>query len=132
MYGGESAQREALTMIAVIFEVWPAEGRKDDYLEIAAALRADLEKTDGFISIERFQSLSDPAKLLSLSVWRDEDAVTRWRNHREHRTSQIQGRGGIFANYRLRVAAVVRDYGMTERAEAPEDSRAIHDRQPVL
>ena len=112
-------------MIAVIFEVWPAQGRKDDYLAIAAALRDDLNRIDGFISIERFQSLTDPGKMLSLSFWRDEAAVTQWRNQGRHRESQAKGRGGIFADYRLRVAAVSRDYGLTERAEAPADSRAV-------
>ena len=114
------------TMIAVIFEVWPASGRKDDYLAIAATLRAELEQIDGFISVERFQSLTDAGKLLSLSFWRDEEAVTRWRNQSQHRESQAKGRGGVFADYRLRIASVVRDYGMTERAEAPADSRAAH------
>jgi Uncharacterized enzyme involved in biosynthesis of extracellular polysaccharides len=116
-------------VIVVVFEVWPAQGRKDDYLGIAAALRADLDRIDGFISIERFQSLSDPEKLLSLSFWRDEEAVKNWRNHSKHRKSQAKGRAGIFADYRLRVAAVSRDYGLTERAEVPEDSRGIHDEQ---
>jgi heme-degrading monooxygenase HmoA len=114
-------------MIAVIFEVWPAQGRTDDYLALAGALRADLEAVDGFISIERFQSLSDPKKLLSLSIWRDEDAVKVWRNHQKHRQTQAAGRAGIFADYRLRVAHVIRDYGMNERKEAPDDSRATHD-----
>jgi heme-degrading monooxygenase HmoA len=119
-------------MIAVIFEVWPAEGRKDDYLDLAAALRAELLETDGFISIERFQSLTDPKKLLSLSFWRDEEAVRRWRNNENHRRSQVAGRGGIFADYRLRIASVVRDYGMSERAEAPADSRLRHDRDAAV
>ncbi|MGF1608944.1 MAG: antibiotic biosynthesis monooxygenase family protein [Kiloniellales bacterium] len=114
-------------MIAVIFEVWPAEGRKDAYLDIAAGLRAELEKEDGFISVERFQSLTTPGKLLSLSFWRDEEAVRAWRNRPHHRSAQAQGRGGVFADYRLRVASVLRDYGMNERAEAPADSRAAHE-----
>jgi heme-degrading monooxygenase HmoA len=118
-------------MIAVIFEVWPAPGRKDDYLAIAASLRAELERIDGFISVERFQSLTDANKLLSLSFWRDEEAVKQWRNLTSHRTSQTKGRSGIFADYRLRVAAVVRDYGLTDRNEAPEDSRAVHDSRPL-
>ena len=113
-------------MIAVIFEVWPASGRKEDYLGIAAKLKPDLEKIDGFVSVERFQSLTDPGKLLSLSFWRDEDAVRAWRSHDEHRMSQAAGRGGVFADYRLRIASVVRDYGMTEREQAPADSRAAH------
>jgi heme-degrading monooxygenase HmoA len=113
-------------MIAVIFEVWPASGRKDDYLAIAAKLKPDLEKMDGFISIERFQSLTDPGKLLSMSFWRDDEAVQNWRNQEDHRRSQAAGRGGIFADYRLRIASVMRDYGMAERAEAPADSRQFH------
>jgi heme-degrading monooxygenase HmoA len=119
-------------MIAVIFEVWPAPGRKDDYLGIAASLRRDLERIDGFISVERFQSISDPNKLLSLSIWRDEDAVKRWRNTLRHRQTQKAGRAGIFADYRLRVAHVLRDYGMNARAEAPADSREVHDAAPAV
>ena len=111
-------------MIAVIFEVWPADGRKQTYLDIAASLKPELERIDGFISIERFQSLVDDKKLLSLSFWRDEEAVKAWRNVEHHRQAQAAGRGGVLRDYRLRVAAVVRDYGMTERAEAPADSRA--------
>ncbi|MHA7885188.1 antibiotic biosynthesis monooxygenase family protein [Nitratireductor rhodophyticola] len=114
-------------MIAVIFEVQPAEGRRDAYLGIAADLRPLLDGIDGFISIERFQSLNDESRILSLSFWRDEQAVRAWRNTEEHRQAQRAGRGGIFAGYRLRIAHVLRDYGMAERAEAPEDSRALHD-----
>ncbi|WP_019169940.1 antibiotic biosynthesis monooxygenase family protein [Pseudaminobacter salicylatoxidans] len=113
-------------MIAVIFEVTPAEGCSDAYLGLAADLRPLLEGADGFLSIERFQSLSDPARLLSLSFWRDEAAVAAWRNTEEHRQAQRAGRGGIFANYRLRIAHVLRDYGMQEREQAPADSRGIH------
>ena len=113
-------------MIAVIFEVWPAEGERQRYLDLAAALRSDLEGIDGFISVERFQSLTDPGKLLSLSFWRDEETVRAWRNRPPHRATQAKGRAGVFADYRLRVAAVLRDYGMSERAGAPEDSRAAH------
>ncbi|HEU0114000.1 MAG TPA: antibiotic biosynthesis monooxygenase [Thermomicrobiales bacterium] len=114
-------------MIAVIFEVWPAAGRRDDYLAIAADLRPLLAEIDGFLSIERFESLSEPGKLLSLSFWRDEAAVEAWRRLAAHRDAQARGRSGIFANYRLRVAGVVRDYGLRERAAAPADSRAVHD-----
>lgn len=113
-------------MIAVIFEVVPAPGRKQDYLDIAAQLRPELEKIDGFISVERFASITDERKLLSLSFWRDEDAVKRWRTLESHRAAQARGRGGIFAEYRLRVASVLRDYGMSEREEAPKDSRKAH------
>lgn len=112
--------------IAVIFEVWPASGEQNHYLDLAAALRGELEKIDGFISVERFQSLTEPGKLLSLSIWRDEDAVTAWRNRPAHRATQAKGRSGVFANYRLRVANVIRDYGLHERDEAPADSRAVH------
>jgi heme-degrading monooxygenase HmoA len=118
-------------MIAVIFEVWPAPGRKDDYLGIAASLRAELERIDGFLSVERFQSLTDANKLLSLSFWRDEAAVKQWRNQLAHRAGQRQGRAGVFADYRLRVAAVLRDYGLSERAAAPADSKAVHDAPPA-
>jgi heme-degrading monooxygenase HmoA len=115
-------------MIAVIFEVFPADGRKGDYLEHAARLKSELECVDGFISVERFQSLTEPDKLLSLSFWRDEDAVASWRSRAGHRASQSAGRKGVFRDYRLRVAAVLRDYGMLERREqAPPDSRAIYD-----
>jgi len=113
-------------MIAVIFEVVPAPGRRQEYLDLAAALRPELERIDGFISVERFASLADESKLLSLSFWRDEDAVKRWRNLESHRAAQARGRGGVFAQYRLRVAGVIRDYGMSERKEAPQDSRKVH------
>lgn len=113
-------------MIAVIFEVLPAPGRKQEYLDIAAELRTELEKQDGFISIERFASLSNEGKVLSLSFWRDEEAVKRWRGVEAHRLAQARGRKGVFAGYRLRVASVLRDYGMDERAQAPQDSRAAH------
>lgn len=107
-------------MIAVIFEVMPADGRKDEYLGIAADLRPLLDDIDGFISIERFQSLTDPGKILSLSFWRDEAAVQTWRERFEHRDAQIRGRTGIFDDYRLRIASVIRDYGLHERDEAPQ------------
>ena len=113
-------------MIAVIFEVVPAKGKRDAYLGIAADLRPLLEQIDGFISIERFQSLSDPARILSLSFFRYEEAVKAWRNTEEHRQAQKAGRGGIFETYRLRIAHVVRDYGMHERAEVPADSVEAH------
>lgn len=117
-------------MIAVIFEVWPAPGRRPDYLDLAATLRPELDGIDGFVSVERFQSLVEPGKLLSLSFWRDEPAVTAWRNTPAHRATQAGGRDGVLADYRLRIAAVVRDYGMDERAQAPEDSRAAHRGEP--
>jgi len=110
-------------MIAVIFEVWPAEGERQHYLDIAAQLRPLLDEIEGFISIERFESLAEPGKLLSLSFWRDEAAVAQWRTLEGHRAAQAKGRAGVFANYRLRIASVIRDYGMTDRAQAPSDSR---------
>jgi heme-degrading monooxygenase HmoA len=113
-------------MIAVIFEVWPAGGQRQTYLDIAARLKPELEQIDGFLSIERFQSLVDDAKLLSLSFWRDEAAVAAWRNREHHRTAQNDGRDHVLRDYRLRVAHVLRDYGMTERAQAPADSRAAN------
>ncbi|RYF65181.1 MAG: antibiotic biosynthesis monooxygenase [Comamonadaceae bacterium] len=115
-------------MIAVIFEVVPAADGRQTYLDTAAALRGTLETMDGFVSIERFESLAQPGKLLSLSFWRDEQAVAQWRQLEEHRHAQAAGRAGVFADYRLRVANVVRDYGLHQREQAPADSRAAHDR----
>jgi heme-degrading monooxygenase HmoA len=113
-------------MIAIIFEVWPAEGRRNEYMELADGLRADLARIDGFVSVERFESLTEPGKLLSVSFWRDEEAVAHWRALEGHRIAQAKGRDGVFRDYRLRVAAVVRDYSMTAREQAPADSRAAH------
>ena len=113
-------------MIAVIFEVQPHPGKTQAYLDAAQQLRPLLETVDGFISIERFESLTQPGKFLSLSIWRDEEAVRQWRNVEEHRRVQSAGRESIFNDYRLRVAQVVRDYGLNEREQAPEDSRSAH------
>jgi heme-degrading monooxygenase HmoA len=113
-------------MMAVIFEVTPAPGQRGAYLDAAAALKPLLAQIDGFVSIERFESLSESGKLLSLSFWRDEEVVARWRQQEAHRSTQAAGRDHVFADYRLRVAAVVRDYGMDDRAQAPADSRAVH------
>lgn len=113
-------------MIAVIFEVLPRDGRRQDYLDIAAELRPLLDEIDGFVSIERFESLTEPGKILSLSFWRDEDAVAAWRRLEAHRAAQSAGRSRVFEDYRLRVAHVVRDYGLNERDQAPTDSRAHH------
>jgi heme-degrading monooxygenase HmoA len=110
-------------MIAVIFEAWPAEGQGARYLDLAAGLKPLLADIDGFVSIERFESLAEPGKLLSLSFWRDEAAVAEWRNREAHRAVQTLGRGGVFRDYRLRIAPVARDYGMTDRGQAPGDSR---------
>ena len=115
-------------MIAIIFEVWPKANHKQDYLDIAASLRPMLETIDGFISVERFESLTEPGKMLSLSFFRDEAAVQAWRNLTAHRGAQAKGRVEVFANYRLRVASVIRDYGMQEREQAPRDSLAVHNR----
>lgn len=113
-------------MIAIIFEVWPHPEHKPAYLDIAANLRPLLAQIEGFISIERFESLSEPGKILSLSFWRDEAAVAQWRMLEPHRSAQTQGREWIFKDYRLRVAGVMRDYGLTEREQAPQDSRTLH------
>lgn len=113
-------------MIAVIFELTPAEGRRQEYLDLAAGLRAELDKADGFLSIERYESLTTPGKMVSLSFWRDEEAVRKWRNVQMHREAQASGRGGIFSDYRLRVAEVKRDYSLADRARAPADSMAFH------
>jgi heme-degrading monooxygenase HmoA len=111
-------------MIAVIFEVWP--DQREDYLDIAAKLRPMLQTIDGFISVERFESITEKGKMLSLSFFRDEEAVQAWRNIAEHRTAQAAGRSGVFKDYRLRIAGVIRDYGMTDRAQAPTDSNKLH------
>jgi heme-degrading monooxygenase HmoA len=113
-------------MIAVIFELTPAPGRKQDYLDLAAGLGDAVKDFDGFISIERFQSISNPERFVSLSFWRDEESVRKWRNLQQHREAQARGRAGIFSSYRLRVAQVIRDYTMDSRAEAPRDSVKIH------
>lgn len=113
-------------MIAVLFEVWPADGQMSRYLDLAAALKEDLLGIDGFISVERFQSLAEPGKLLSLSFFRDEAAVATWRNRPGHRATQKRGRSGIFTDYKLCVATVIRDYGLHRRAEAPDDSLRAH------
>jgi heme-degrading monooxygenase HmoA len=113
-------------VIAVIFEVEPQAAHRDDYFRIAAELRPMLDKIDGFISIERFQSLSEEGRILSLSFWRDEASVARWRKMEAHRAAQTEGRASIFEDYRLRIAHVVRDYGMRERSEAPDDARVAH------
>ncbi len=113
-------------MYAVIFEVEPEQDRLQDYLDIAASLRSELEKIDGFLSVERFRSLSADGKILSLSFWRDEEAIRRWRLHQQHHQAQLAGRAGIFQNYRIRVAAVVRDYGMDDRAQAPQSLPEAH------
>ena len=113
-------------MIAVIFEVEPHAEHRQTYLDIAAGLRPLLEGVDGFISIERFQSLADPQRILSLSFWRDEEAIARWRALEAHRAAQAAGRGQLFRDYRLRIAGVIRDYGLTDREQAPQDSRERH------
>jgi heme-degrading monooxygenase HmoA len=114
-------------MIAVIFEFWVEGGRRQDYFDLAAELRPLLDNADGFISIERFESLSEPGKVLSLSFWRDEAAVAAWRQVEQHRAAQAKGRAAVFRDYRLRVAAVLRDYGKADRRDqAPADSRVVH------
>lgn len=113
-------------MIAVIFEAWVPGTAQADYLDLAAELRPLLAQIDGFLSIERFQSLSEPGKVLSLSFWRDEAAVAAWRNLPDHRRVQAAGRDHVFTDYRLRIAEVARDYGKTDRDQAPPDSRAAH------
>ena len=117
-------------MIAVIFEVFPENGKKEEYFKIAETLSPILKKMDGFISIERFQSLSDEGKILSLSFWRDEESIQRWRNVEMHRWAQSKGRESVFKDYRLRIAAISRDYGMFDRKEAPTDSQSFHNKQP--
>jgi heme-degrading monooxygenase HmoA len=114
-------------MIAVIFEVWPQPGHRAGYLDWAAELKSELLKMDGFISIERFQSLTDPDKLLSLQFWRDDACLAAWRNLPAHREAQAAGRATMFKDYQLRIAEVIRDYGLAQREQAPADSRRVHD-----
>ncbi len=116
-------------MIAVIFEVIPAAGKMDEYLSIAAGLKPILEKIEGFISVERFQSINDPGKMLSLSFWKDEESIKQWRNTEMHRLAQSKGTDSVFTDYRLRIANVNRDYGMFDRKEAPADSKLFHKEQ---
>lgn len=113
-------------MIAVIFEVEPAAGAQADYLARATALRSELERVPGFLSIERFESLTTPGKFVSLQFWRDEECIRKWRNLQQHRDAQAQGRGGVFSGYRLRIASVIRDYTLEDRAQAPGDSVQVH------
>jgi len=115
-------------VIAVIFEFTPAEGRFPDYMELVGTLKADLERAEGFISLERFESITTKGKFVSLQFWRDEEAVHKWRNLQRHREAQAKGRAGIFKSYRLRIASVVRDYTEDERSQAPEDSLSFHSR----
>ena len=113
-------------MIAVIFEFTADARRREEYLQLAAMLNEEVKGFDGFLGIERFQSISDPARFVSLSFWRDEESVRRWRNLQKHREAQAKGRGGVFSGYRLRVCQVLRDYSMDKRGEAPRDSVAAH------
>jgi heme-degrading monooxygenase HmoA len=113
-------------MIAVIFEFTPAPGRFPDYMELVGQLKPELAKAEGFVSLERFESITTPGKFVSLQFWRDEKSVAKWRKVQQHREAQKKGRGGIFASYRLRIAGVIRDYGMDDRVEAPSDSVAVH------
>lgn len=123
---GTSMKKTNEHAIAVIFEVIPADGKKDEYLNIALSLKPELEKIKGFISVERFQSIYHPEKILSLSFWEDEEAIREWRNLEMHRDAQSKGREYVFKDYHLRIAQVVRDYGMFDRKEAPADSKQIH------
>jgi heme-degrading monooxygenase HmoA len=119
-------------VIGVIFEVWPAEGKKEAYLDLAKQLRPLLDQIDGFISIERFESLYEPGKILSLSFFRDQAAVEQWRTLEAHRVAQAKGRASLFRDYRLRVVGVIRDYGKFDREQAPADSLGFHDRSAAL
>ena len=113
-------------MIAVIFEFTPVQGRFADYMALVDTLKPELDKAEGFLSLERFESISAPGKFLSLQFWKDEESVRKWRNVQKHREAQKQGRAGIFASYRLRIAGVIRDYTMDGRAQAPADSVSVH------
>jgi heme-degrading monooxygenase HmoA len=106
-------------VIAVVFEVWPHPEGRQTYLDVAASLRPRLDGIDGFASVERFQSLAEPGKMLSLSFFRDEAPVAAWREMEAHRAAQTRGRESLFRDYRLRIAHVVRDYGLRDREQAP-------------
>jgi len=112
--------------VAVIFEFTPGEGCFPEYMKLVDTLREDLAKADGFISLERFESITSKGKFVSLQFWRDEESIRKWRNLQKHREAQKQGRASIFASYRLRIAKVERDYTMDERGQAPRDSVEIH------
>jgi heme-degrading monooxygenase HmoA len=114
-------------MIVVIFESWPKPGKRDAYLDMAAMLMPLVEQIDGFISVERFESVGNPGKMVALSYWRDEKAVQDWRNIVEHRRVQEGSRKSVFADYRMRVAHVIRDYSLSDRHEAPADSVKAHE-----
>ena len=113
-------------MIAVIFEFTPRDGRFPEYMELVGQLKPELDKAEGFLSIERFESITTKGKFLSLQFWKDEESVRKWRTLQKHREAQKKGRAGIIASYRLRIAGVIRDYTMDERAQAPADSVAVH------
>jgi heme-degrading monooxygenase HmoA len=127
MSWSEGRMTGEVNVIGIIFEVWPAQGKMQEYLDIAARLRPLLDQIDGFISIERFESLHEPGKILSLSFFRDQAAVERWRKLEAHRVAQAVGRAGVFRDYRLRVTGVIRDYGMSDREQAPADSLGYHN-----
>src|SRR3954471_20305798 len=113
-------------MIAVIFEFTPKEGKFSEYMDVVGTLRADLDKAEGFISLERFESVTNKGRFLSLQFWRDEESVAKWRNLQKHREAQVKGRATIFSAYRLRIASVIRDYEMDKRDQAPVDSKKVH------
>jgi heme-degrading monooxygenase HmoA len=117
---------KGVIVIAVIFEFTPAEGRFPEYMQLVGELKADLDKAEGFISLERFESINNKGKFVSLQFWRDEESVRKWRNVQKHREAQKKGRAGIFKSYRLRIASVLRDYEMDKRAQAPKDSQEVH------
>jgi len=113
-------------VITVIFEFTPHAGRFPDYLRIVDTLREDLAKADGFIQLERFESITNKGKFLSLQYWRDEESVRKWRNLQKHRDAQKQGRASVFQDYRITICSVLRDYRMNEREQVPADSRQVH------
>lgn len=112
-------------MIYVIFEVIINEGQRDKYLELASELRDDLFASDGFLKSERFLSLTNERKVLSLSIWKDEESIEKWRNKAEHRMAQRQGRELVFESYNISVASKIRSYSDIDRREAPGDSNGV-------
>ena len=116
--------------VVVLFEVTPTAEGKVRYLELAAQLKLLLSDAKGFIHSERFSSLNEEGKLLSLNVWENEESVKKWRNELHHRMSQSEGRERLFENYRITVAYVIREYDDYNRREAQEEyNEYFHNKQ---
>lgn len=113
-------------MIAVIFDAETTKDTTSEYLDIKAQRRPLLAVIHGFINIKRFQSLTNPDKVLARSCWRDKAAIAAWRTLPQHRAAQGAGSDHVFADNRLRIATVGRDYGECARDQSPADNRSAH------